>query len=88
MNLTLEEDTLDVNKTIYFIFKKNSFELFNKDTRRQLREHCQTFGESLRKENLASLVIEGKTLKYALSPSCRQDFLDLAVSCKTVICCR
>ena len=58
------------------------------DTRRQLREHCQTFGDSLRKENLASLVIEGKTLKYALSPSCRQDFLDLAISCKTVICCR
>jgi phospholipid-transporting ATPase len=27
-------------------------------------------------------------LKYALSPSCRQDFLDLAISCKTVICCR
>ncbi|CAF1402273.1 unnamed protein product [Rotaria magnacalcarata] len=58
------------------------------DTRRQLREHCQTFGESLRKENLASLIIEGRTLKYALSPTCRQDFLDLAVSCKTVICCR
>ena len=58
------------------------------ETQRQLREHCQNFGESLRKENLASLVIEGKTLKYALSPSCRQDFLDLAVSCKTVICCR
>ncbi|CAF1486017.1 unnamed protein product, partial [Rotaria sordida] len=58
------------------------------DTRRQLREHCLTFGDSLRKENLASLVIEGKTLKYALSPPCRQDFLDLAISCKTVICCR
>ncbi|UJR35768.1 hypothetical protein I4U23_028516 [Adineta vaga] len=58
------------------------------DTRRQLREHCQTFGDSLRKENLASLVIEGKTLKFALAPSCRQDFLDLAISCKTVICCR
>jgi phospholipid-transporting ATPase len=58
------------------------------DTQRQLYEHCQKFGESLRKENLASLVIEGKTLKYALSPTCRQDFLDLAISCKTVICCR
>lgn len=58
------------------------------DTRRQLREHCQTFGDSLRKENLASLIIEGRTLKFALSPSCQQDFLDLAVSCKTVICCR
>jgi phospholipid-transporting ATPase len=86
LNLTLDEATLDVN-IFKFSFSINSL-FFNKDTRRQLREHCQTFGDSLRKENLASLVIEGKTLKYALSPSCRQDFLDLAISCKTVICCR
>ncbi|CAF1163949.1 unnamed protein product, partial [Rotaria sordida] len=58
------------------------------DTQRQLRQHCQQFGDSLRKENPASLVIEGKTLKYALHASCRQDFLDVAMSCKTVICCR
>ncbi|XP_021352123.1 probable phospholipid-transporting ATPase IA isoform X2 [Mizuhopecten yessoensis] len=29
-----------------------------------------------------------KTLKYALSCDCRQDFLDIAISCKAVICCR
>ncbi|CAF3403244.1 unnamed protein product [Rotaria socialis] len=58
------------------------------DTQRQLRQHCQNFGDSLCKENLASLVIDGHTLKYALHASCRQDFLDLAMSCKTVICCR
>ncbi|XP_056012392.1 probable phospholipid-transporting ATPase IA isoform X3 [Ostrea edulis] len=29
-----------------------------------------------------------KTLKYGLSCDCRKDFLDLAVSCKAVICCR
>ncbi|CAF1628478.1 unnamed protein product, partial [Adineta ricciae] len=58
------------------------------DTQRQLRQHCQQFGDSLRKENPASLVIEGQTLKYALQAPCRQDFLDLAISCKTVICCR
>lgn len=29
-----------------------------------------------------------QTLKYALSYDCRQDFLDLSISCKAVICCR
>nr|XP_019918067.2 probable phospholipid-transporting ATPase IA isoform X5 [Crassostrea gigas] len=29
-----------------------------------------------------------KTLKYGLSCDCRKDFLDIAVSCKAVICCR
>jgi len=53
-----------------------------------LEEHVKNFGPSLRKENLASLVIDGQTLKYALDPLCRQNFLDLAISCKTVICCR
>ena len=86
LNLTLDENSLEVNRFFYISFWNIS--LFIKDTRRQLHEHCQTFGDSLRQENLASLVIEGKTLKYALSPSCRQYFLDLAISCKTVICCR
>jgi phospholipid-transporting ATPase len=29
-----------------------------------------------------------QTLNHALTYECRQDFLDVAVSCKTVICCR
>ena len=29
-----------------------------------------------------------QTLKYALSCDCKKDFLDIAVSCKAVICCR
>ena len=29
-----------------------------------------------------------QTLKYALSYDCRQDFLDVAISCRAVICCR
>jgi phospholipid-transporting ATPase len=58
------------------------------DTQSELRRNCERFGDSLRRENLASLVIDGQTLKYALDKSCREHFLDLAISCKTVICCR
>ncbi|XP_076070269.1 putative phospholipid-transporting ATPase IA isoform X5 [Mytilus galloprovincialis] len=32
--------------------------------------------------------IKRKSLKYGLSCDCRQDFLDIARSCKAVICCR
>jgi hypothetical protein len=42
----------------------------------------------LGKENDVALIIDGHTLKYALSFEVRRSFLDLALSCKAVICCR
>lgn len=33
-------------------------------------------------------VLFKQTLEFALSYDCSQDFLDIAVSCKAVICCR
>ena len=38
--------------------------------------------------NMGELCVELQALKYALSHDCRQDFLDLALSCRSVICCR
>ncbi|XP_055492870.1 phospholipid-transporting ATPase IA isoform X2 [Leucoraja erinacea] len=57
-------------------------------TREMLIHHCNTLGDSLRKDNDFALIIDGKTLKYALTFGVRQSFLDLALSCKAVICCR
>ena len=57
-------------------------------TRECLKGYIQAFGEHLKNENDAGLVIDGNTLQYALSYDCRQDFLDLAISCKAVLCCR
>ncbi|XP_045203321.2 probable phospholipid-transporting ATPase IA isoform X3 [Mercenaria mercenaria] len=57
-------------------------------TREVLRKHVEEFGDLIKKENEVALIIDGKTLKYALACDCRQDFLDIAVSCKAVICCR
>ncbi len=48
------------------------------------RDNSQT----LPKENDAAVIIDGKTLKYALSCDLRRDFLDLCCSCRAVICCR
>lgn len=35
-----------------------------------------------------ALVVDGTTLKYALSCDLRREFLDVCISCKVVICCR
>ncbi|XP_026863862.1 phospholipid-transporting ATPase IB isoform X1 [Electrophorus electricus] len=57
-------------------------------TRATLVAHCSSLGDSLRKENELALIMDGQTLKYALSFEVRQAFLDIALSCKAVICCR
>lgn len=36
----------------------------------------------------AALIIDGKTLKFALSCELRREFYELCVNCKAVICCR
>lgn len=46
------------------------------------------FGENLRKQNEVALIIDGKTLKYAMGCDLKKDFLDLCISCKVVVCCR
>uniref|UniRef100_A0A8C4XQG3 Phospholipid-transporting ATPase n=1 Tax=Falco tinnunculus TaxID=100819 RepID=A0A8C4XQG3_FALTI len=69
--------------------KETLFSLFIlQATRASLTQHCTSLGESLGKENDIALIIDGHTLKYALSFEVRQSFLDLALSCKAVICCR
>ncbi|XP_064637664.1 probable phospholipid-transporting ATPase IA isoform X4 [Lineus longissimus] len=57
-------------------------------TRETLRSRVNEFGDQLKKENEVALIIDGHTLKYALACDCRHDFLDIALSCKAVICCR
>ncbi|KAK7013612.1 Phospholipid-transporting ATPase IA [Halocaridina rubra] len=58
------------------------------ETRDAITRHVVEFGDQLKRENDAALIIDGKTLIYALTPDLRKDFLDLCISCKSVICCR
>ncbi|XP_011297606.1 probable phospholipid-transporting ATPase IA isoform X1 [Fopius arisanus] len=57
-------------------------------TRDVIVQHCADFGPDLRCQNDVGLIIDGNSLKYALSCDLRRDFLDLCTSCKVVICCR
>ncbi|XP_044255942.1 phospholipid-transporting ATPase IA isoform X12 [Tribolium madens] len=57
-------------------------------TRESILRHNAELGENLQRQNEIALIIDGKTLKYALSCELRTDFLQLCISCKVVICCR
>ena len=48
---------------------------------------CRTSLDSKNKDSIG-LIIDGKSLVFALSTECESDFLDIATSCRSVICCR
>ncbi|XP_072332990.1 phospholipid-transporting ATPase IB isoform X1 [Scyliorhinus torazame] len=87
-----QETAINIGYSCKLVSQSMSLLIVNEDsldaTRETLTHHCEDLGESLNKENDLALVIDGHTLKYALSFEVRRSFLDLALSCKAVICCR
>merc|ERR1719312_855354 len=77
---------LHTDNSDLFIINSTSPEDAKEDIREQL--------ETLRKDNLIgkdndiTIVVDGKSLNYALLPDQRKDFIDLCTSCKAVVCCR
>jgi phospholipid-transporting ATPase len=62
------------------------------DRREKLKEtiryHLNSLGNRKYKENEIGLILDGKVLQHALAIDMQSSFLELLVSCKTVICCR
>ncbi|CAI5652706.1 unnamed protein product [Oreochromis niloticus] len=87
-----QETAINIGHSCKLLTKNMGMIVINEDTldrtREMLSHHCGMLGDSLYKENDFALIIDGKTLKYALTFGVRQYFLDLALSCKAVICCR
>ncbi|XP_048122177.1 phospholipid-transporting ATPase IB isoform X2 [Alosa alosa] len=87
-----QETAINIGYSCRLVTHGMSLIIVNEDsldaTRATLTAHCSSLGDSLGKENELALIIDGQTLKYALSFEVRQVFLDLALSCKAVICCR
>ncbi|XP_016127241.1 phospholipid-transporting ATPase IB-like isoform X1 [Sinocyclocheilus grahami] len=87
-----QETAINIGYSCRLVSHGMSLIIINEDsldaTRATLTAHCSSLGDCLRKENELALIIDGQTLKYALSFEVRQVFLDLALSCKAVICCR
>ncbi|XP_062560448.1 phospholipid-transporting ATPase IA isoform X12 [Armigeres subalbatus] len=84
----MEFKKCSVARTIYTPEENPAQSQLVQSTRNCLQRHIAEFGDQLRKENNVALIVDGKTLKYALSCDLRTDFLDLCISCKAVICCR
>ncbi|XP_034454748.1 phospholipid-transporting ATPase IA [Hippoglossus hippoglossus] len=87
-----QETAINIGHSCKLLTKNMGMLVINEDTldgtRELLSHHCGMLGDALYKENDFALIIDGKTLKYALSFGVQQYFLDLALSCKAVICCR
>ncbi|XP_078116347.1 phospholipid-transporting ATPase IA isoform X3 [Sander vitreus] len=87
-----QETAINIGHSCKLLTKNMGMLVINEDTldrtREALSHHCGMLGDALYKENDFALIIDGKTLKYALAFGVRQYFLDLALSCKAVICCR
>uniref|UniRef100_A0A8C6UA18 Phospholipid-transporting ATPase n=1 Tax=Neogobius melanostomus TaxID=47308 RepID=A0A8C6UA18_9GOBI len=87
-----QETAINIGHSCKLLTKNMGMLVINEDTldatRETLSHHCGMVGDALYKENDFALIIDGKTLKYALTFGVRQYFLDLALSCKAVICCR
>ncbi|KAG5679223.1 hypothetical protein PVAND_008805 [Polypedilum vanderplanki] len=78
--IIMNEDSLDSTRT--------SITRHTSDFLSAASSSCSSSsGEHYKKDNTA-LIIDGKTLKYALSCELRREFYELCVNCKCVICCR
>ncbi|KAL5460352.1 hypothetical protein EMCRGX_G033797 [Ephydatia muelleri] len=59
------------------------------EVHRNLGEFEGKIGQAnLTKKNKAALIVDGKTLEYALDPLVQESFLNVALACRSVICCR
>ncbi|KAJ8382527.1 hypothetical protein SKAU_G00033050 [Synaphobranchus kaupii] len=87
-----QETAINIGYSCKLLTKNMGLLVINEDsldgTRETLSQHCSMVEMALHKETDFALIIDGKTLKHALAYGARQLFLDLALSCKAVICCR
>ncbi|XP_006832100.1 PREDICTED: probable phospholipid-transporting ATPase IB-like [Chrysochloris asiatica] len=57
-------------------------------TEEAINQNCEDLGDLLGQENDLVLIIDGETLKYAFRFEIKKNFLNLALSCRAVLCCR
>lgn len=88
-----QETAINIGMSCKLISEEMILILVNEETKEATRETlqrrltaCRAAPES--EPEVFALVIDGKSLGYALEKDLEKDFLDLAVMCKAVVCCR
>ncbi|KAJ8727263.1 hypothetical protein PYW08_015660 [Mythimna loreyi] len=87
-----QETAINIGHSARLLHSNMPLIIINEDsldgTRECISRQMMEFGDNLGKQNDVALIIDGKTLKYAMGCDLKKDFLDLCISCKVVVCCR
>ncbi|TQS39159.1 hypothetical protein Golomagni_00321, partial [Golovinomyces magnicellulatus] len=90
-----QETAINIGMSCKLISEDMTLLIVNEQDAAATRENIQKKLNSIRTQvdgsfsfDFLALVIDGKSLTYALEKDLEKDFLDLSIMCKAVICCR
>ena len=90
-----QETAINIGMSCKLLSEDMMLLIVNEETANATRDNIQKKLDAIRTQvdgtvdtDLLALVIDGKSLTYALEKDLEKQFLDLAVMCKAVICCR
>ncbi|ANB13695.1 aminophospholipid-translocating P4-type ATPase DRS2 [Sugiyamaella lignohabitans] len=90
-----QETAINIGMSCKLLSEDMNLLIINEENYEAVRDNIAKKVAAIRGNQVSSaeydtlaLVIDGKSLGFALEPSLEKDFLDLAVICKAVICCR
>jgi phospholipid-transporting ATPase len=90
-----QETAINIGMSCKLLSEDMMLLIINEETQEATRDNIQkkldairTQGDGTIETETLALVIDGKSLTYALEKDLEKLFLDLAVMCKAVICCR
>jgi len=90
-----QETAINIGMSCKLISEDMTLLIVNEESAPMTRDNIQKKLDAIRTQgdgtiamDTLALVIDGKSLTYALEKDLEKNFLDLAVMCKAVICCR
>ncbi|KAK7206902.1 phospholipid-transporting ATPase 1 [Myxozyma melibiosi] len=90
-----QETAVNIGMSCKLLSEDMSLLIVNEETKEDTRSNIKNKLSAIRGQNAEdvildtlALIIDGHSLAFALEKDLEKDFLDLAVMCKAVICCR
>ncbi|KAF2126062.1 phospholipid-transporting ATPase-like protein [Dothidotthia symphoricarpi CBS 119687] len=90
-----QETAINIGMSCKLISEDMSLLIVNEEDKESTRDNIRKKAQAIANQgaggaemDVLALVIDGKSLTYALERDLEKEFLDLAIKCKAVICCR
>lgn len=90
-----QETAINIGMSCKLISEDMSLLIINEENKEDTRDNIRKKFQAITSQSqgghemdVLALVIDGKSLTYALERDLEKEFLDLAIKCKAVICCR